>query len=178
MAARNLRVVKPGVELDEIGMPRDEWGDNTPNGSPRCKGVKADGKRCLAFQGRRGFCYQHDPAITDAQRHASKVKGGSMTSTAARAEKRMLPPRLRSVFDRLDDAMKEVHDGTLSPARGQAMASIAGAAVRVLEAGELEEKIRKMERAAEGDFDGDLDDAEFSDVDAPLSDLPDDGDGA
>ncbi len=171
MTRANLRVVRSGADLDEIGLPRDEWGDFTPNGSPRCKGVKADGKRCLAFRGRRGFCFQHDPAISDEQRHATKVKGGKATSTEARAEKRMLPPRLRAVFDRLDLAMTEVHDGTLSPTRGQAMASLAGAAVRTLEAGELEEKVRRMERAAQG---GDLEDVDLEDVDYPESDLPDD----
>lgn len=177
MATRNLRVVKPGVELDEIGLPRDQWGDKTPNGSPRCKGIKPDGTRCQSFRGRRGFCWQHDPKVTASMRHAAVQKGGRNTSVRARTE-RMLPPRLRGVFEHVEKALTEVYDGTLAPARAQAMASLAGAAVRVLEAGELEEKIRKMEKAAEGDFDGDLDDAEFTDVDAPLSDLSDDGDGA
>lgn len=174
---RKLAALPALGEVDEIGLPRDELGDKTPNGSPRCKGVRPDGKRCRAFQGRRGYCYQHDPKVTDAMRHRSRSLGGKNTSTVARSE-RMLPPRLRGVFSHVERALLEVYDGTLAPARAQAMASLAGAAVRVLEAGEMEEKVRRMERAAQGDLDADLDDPEFSDVDAPLSDLGDDEEGA
>jgi hypothetical protein len=136
--------------LDEIGLPRDEWGDFTPTGQPRCKGVKADGLRCRAFQGRSGYCFFHDPNITPAQKNAQRAKGGHHNSRVSRAE-RMLPDRLKPVFTRLESAMQEVVDGTLSPTRAQALASLASASVRVLEAGEIEEKVRKMEAAAEGD---------------------------
>lgn len=136
--------------LDEIGLPRDVWGDFTPTGQPRCKGVKANGHRCQSFQGRSGFCYFHDPRISQADKQAQRARGGTNSSRVARME-RMLPPRLRPVFERLETAMVEVVDGTLSPTRAQALASLASASVRVLEAGELEEKVRKMEEVAGDD---------------------------
>ena len=44
-----------------------------------------------------------------------------------------------------EKALDEVHAGTLPPSRAQAMASLATAMVRVLTAGELEERLRELE---------------------------------
>ena len=41
--------------------------------------------------------------------------------------------------------MGEVHDGRLHPRRAQAMASLAGVMVRVMTAGEMETRLRKVE---------------------------------
>ena len=48
------------------------------------------------------------------KREAARVKGGENSSRAARLEK-LLPSRLRPTFDRLEAAMKEVHEGRLDP---------------------------------------------------------------
>jgi hypothetical protein len=56
-----------------------------------------------------------------------------------------MPPRLIPIFDRLERAMEEVHDGTLDPKRATALASLARAAVSVLTAGEMEERLRNIE---------------------------------
>jgi hypothetical protein len=150
MSRTNLALVP---DLDGIGMPRDQWGDLTPNGSPRCKGMKGD-RRCLSFAGRSGYCFNHDPAIDKERRREAKANGGRNTSRLARAQK-LLPPRLRTVFDRLDSAMVEVVEGTLSPVRASALAALASASVRVLQAGEFEEELRRL-RAAVGE-DADFD---------------------
>ncbi|MDP2674464.1 MAG: hypothetical protein Q8Q00_06110 [Dehalococcoidia bacterium] len=47
-----------------------------------------------------------------------------------------MPSRLQPVFSRLERAMQEVHDGSLEPRRATAMASLAGAMVKVLQAGQ------------------------------------------
>ena len=134
-------------ELDEAGLTPDEWGDLTPNGSPRCKGVKANGKRCGSFRSPvTGFCFNHDPTVPPQVKRQSKVNGGRYGSK----QMSMIPTRLRPVFDRLTTAMDDVLAGTLSPARAGALASLSTAAVRVLEAGEMEERMRKMEAAAGG----------------------------
>jgi hypothetical protein len=51
---------------------------------------------------------------------------------------KLLPSRLRPTFDRLEAAMKEVHEGRLDPRQATAMASLAGAMVKVIKAGEQE----------------------------------------
>ena len=45
----------------------------------------------------------------------------------------------------LEDALGEVHRGELDPRAASAMASLAGALVRAITAGELEERLRALE---------------------------------
>jgi hypothetical protein len=52
------------------------------------------------------------------------------------------------LFDTLEAALGETHDGSLDPPRAQAMASLARAMVSVLVSGELEQRVRLLEQAA------------------------------
>ena len=94
--------------------------------------------------GSSGFCVGHNPGAQEARR-----KGGQSTSRAARAQ-RLLPARLRPVADRLEQALRQVHDGELDPRLATAMASLAGALVRVLTSGEMEERMRALEAQVKG----------------------------
>ncbi len=58
---------------------------------------------------------------------------------------RLAPVALRPVFESLRDALGEVHQGELDPRVATAMASLAGAMVRVVTSGELEERVRALE---------------------------------
>ncbi|HEV8489553.1 MAG TPA: DUF5763 domain-containing protein [Candidatus Limnocylindrales bacterium] len=118
--------------------------DLTPTGNPRCKGIKKDGVRCGAFAGRSGFCYFHDPNITADAKAKTRVLAGRSSSTVSRVQ-RLMPPRLRSVFDDVVKAMADVQSGALSPTRASALASLATAAVRVLMTGEMEERQRRID---------------------------------
>ena len=57
----------------------------------------------------------------------------------------LVPPRLEAVYDRLEKALEQVHDGVLDSKQAIAMASIARAMVAVLTSGELEERVRGLE---------------------------------
>ncbi len=103
---------------------------------PTCPAPTKTGKPCHGRPGESGYCFAHDPATKD-KREAARVKGGENSSHAARLEK-LLPSRLRPTFDRLEAAMKEVHEGRLDPRRVTAMASVAGAMVKIIKAGEEE----------------------------------------
>jgi hypothetical protein len=94
--------------------------------------------------GESGYCFAHDPAL-ERDRRAARERGGRASANVVRLRRHLGPSALGSVFDRLLDALSEVHDETLSPARGSAMASIARALVAVLEVGELEERIQQLE---------------------------------
>ena len=79
-----------------------------------CKSLKKDGSPCQG-QGLEqfdGYCIAHAPA--DKTREW-RSRGGTNSATAARLDKRM-PERLKDMMDVLDDGMKQVLDGTLSPA--------------------------------------------------------------
>ena len=85
-----------------------------------CKSVRKDGSPC---QGRGlkkydGLCITHGPAPD--QVHEWRSLGGKNSATAARLDKR-IPERLKDMIDLLDDGMKRLLDGTLSPARYTAL---------------------------------------------------------
>lgn len=111
-------------------------------GAQRCPALRKDGQPCRATPGASGYCVGHDPASA-----AARAKGGRSTGRAARAL-RLLPERLRPVADMLARALEEVHSGALEPRRASAMAAVAGALVRVTQAGEMEERVRALEAQA------------------------------
>ena len=108
----------------------------------RCPAIRKDGKPCQAQSNSSGFCVGHSPAAQDARR-----RGGAATSRASRAGK-LLPSRLRPVVALLEKALGEVHEGKLDPRVATAMASLAGALVRVYQSGEMEERLRVLEESA------------------------------
>ena len=110
-----------------------------PSDRQRCVATRKDGQPCTASAGPDGRCVGHRRGAQDARR-----KGGRNSARAARLD-RLVPPRLLSVYDALEEALGEVHDGALDPRVATAMASLAGAMVRVLTAGEVEERLRRLE---------------------------------
>jgi hypothetical protein len=62
---------------------------------------------------------------------------------------RLMPASLRPVLAVLFDALDEVHSGKLEPPQANAMAALASAIVRVYGAGQLEERLERLEQAAE-----------------------------
>ncbi len=107
-----------------------------PADGPTWSAPTKTGKPCRGRPAESGYCFAHDPATKD-KREAARVKGGENSSHAARLEK-LLPSRLRPTFDRLEAAMKEVHEGRLNPRQATAMASVAGAMVKIIKACEEE----------------------------------------
>jgi len=110
-----------------------------PSVTQRCTSLRRNGSPCTAKAGTTGYCIGHAPGAQDARR-----KGGQATSRAERAGK-LLPARLQPMVSLLEDALGEVHRGELDPRAASAMASLAGALVRTITAGELEERLRALE---------------------------------
>jgi len=116
----------------------------TPSIAQHCVSTRRDGAPCTAQAGASGYCIGHDPGAQDARR-----KGGHAKSRAERAAK-LLPARLQPMVSLLEDALGEVHRGELDPRAASAMASLAGALVRAMTAGELEERLRALEDRGAG----------------------------
>ena len=100
----------------------------TPSVTQRCTSTRRDGAPCTAQAG-----------APEARR-----KGGHAKSRAERAAK-LLPARLQPVVSLLENALGEVHRGELDHRQAAAMASLAGALIRAMTAGELEERLRALE---------------------------------
>jgi hypothetical protein len=112
--------------------------------SKQCSGHRRDGQPCTApVLGAGGFCFAHDPAKATARQQA-RQRGGRNRGALVRLRV-LCPPRLVPVFDHLEQALSEVHAGTLKPGQAIAMAALARAMVAVLQAGELEERVRRVE---------------------------------
>ena len=90
----------------------------------------------------------HDPQ-RQAQAAAVRASGGRAKASTARAAK-LVPGTLRPVLDALLAALADVRGvgeeaPRLSPQQASAMASLAGAIVRVYTAGTLEERVAALE---------------------------------
>ena len=109
-----------------------------------CAGVRKDGTPCTTrvLAGGR-YCFAHAPELAERRTEARR-RGGRQRRNAVRL-RGLMPPRLVPIFDTLAVALAEVHHGDLDPKQAQAMASLARALVAVLTAGELEERVRKLE---------------------------------
>ena len=110
-----------------------------------CRATRKDGQPCQAFAGADGYCIGHRPG---AGTRETRAKGGKRKSNAARAGK-LLPARLQPIVERLEKALGDVESGLRTPAEAQAMASLARAIVNVFQAGELEERMRDLEKTNE-----------------------------
>ncbi len=111
-----------------------------------CLGTRRDGTPCQAPSntiGSSGYCWAHDPASAIARREA-RVRGGRNKATAVRAEK-LVPVVLRPVLDTLLAAVDDVKGGALTAQQAGALASLAGAIVKVYTAGVLDERVAALE---------------------------------
>ncbi len=103
---------------------------------PTCAAPTKSGNPCRRKPRESGYCFSHDPSTKD-ERDAARVKEGKNSSRAARLEE-LLPSHLRPMFDGLEAAMKELREGRLDTRQASAMASLVGAMVKVIKAGEEE----------------------------------------
>jgi hypothetical protein len=109
-----------------------------------CAGTRKDGQPCQGPVLDSGaYCFTHDPTRA-AERQAARQKGGHHRGAITRL-RGLVPPRLLPIFDLLETALGEVHDGRLAPAQAAAMAALARAMVAVLQAGEVEQRLRELE---------------------------------
>ena len=111
----------------------------------RCKGTTKAGEPCtVPIAGPNGFCFRHDPSKVEESREAS-ARGGHNRSNVARL-RAAAPARLAAVYDRLEDALIAVENGTLQPGQASAMASLARAMATIMQVGELEMRIKELEQ--------------------------------
>lgn len=108
-------------------------------GQRLCVATKKDGTPCRAPARVGDFCVGHAPGAIEARR-----KGGAHSSKKHRLDA-MLPLRLRPVLSLLESSLVQVYKGQLKPSQAQAIAALASATVRVIEAGVFEERLLQLE---------------------------------
>jgi hypothetical protein len=108
-----------------------------------CTARRKDGSPCsLSALPSESVCFAHSARFREG-----KVKGGHHSARAARLDA-MLPARLRPLLDDLLTLFRGTYAGTIPADRARACANVAGAIVKVLTAGELEERMRELEAGA------------------------------
>jgi hypothetical protein len=112
-----------------------------------CKTVTKNGSNCRATAGGDGYCFWHSPSYAQKRKEAS-LKGGKNRRSVIRAEK-LVPPRLVQVYNLLENALRQVCEKQMEPKQALAIASLSKAMVEVLTAGELEERMRRLEEGME-----------------------------
>jgi len=109
-----------------------------------CSATNRDGSACHGMALADGFCFSHSPALRE-KRMAARSKGGQHSAKSARLQK-MMPPRLVPVFLLLETVLKELYDRQIDARTAQAIASVSRSLVFVFTAGELEERVRALEK--------------------------------
>jgi hypothetical protein len=104
---------------------------------------KQDGQPCRlpALADGSGRCFYHSELA-----QAGRVKGGYARSNGVRAVKR-LPAQLAPVLSRLVTVFERLDTSGYDTKRATALASVASVIVRVVQAGELEMRMRQVEEA-------------------------------
>ena len=112
-----------------------------------CTATRRDSHPCTApVLGDGRQCWAHDPTL--AEQCAEKRRlGGQNRSTAKRLAK-LMPARLVPIWDQLETALAATLAGELAPRQATTAAALARALVAVLQAGELEERLRRLEEGA------------------------------
>ena len=116
----------------------------------RCTATRKDGQPCRvpAVAGTER-CFAHSEQ-TAALRREARRRGGRNSARTVRAA-RLVPSTLRPVLALLLDTLDDVHGGKLPAAQANAVATVAGAVVKVYQAGLLEERISALEQRARED---------------------------
>lgn len=114
----------------------------------RCAARKLDGTPCRAWAvaGTDRCVFHPETVEARALSRQANARGGVNSGRLPRAMK-SLPPDLRAVYDRLAQALEQVHAGTLEPGPASAMANLSRAMVGVLDAAESLRRIAELERA-------------------------------
>ena len=108
-----------------------------------CTAMRKDGLPCKAKATRSGLCLAHDPALAE-KRRVTRALRGTDGSEVARLQN-PTPSRLIPVSEALERAFLQVQSGDMDPGRAKALATLARAIVKVREAGEIEEELRRLE---------------------------------
>ncbi len=114
-----------------------------------CTASRRNGEPCRAQAlPERLLCWAHDPQMREKADEARR-KGGLHKSSTVRAAKHV-PPDMKALARQLMESIDEVHRGELMPDQARAMASLAGAVVRVYEVGELRLEVQELRERLEG----------------------------
>lgn len=117
----------------------------------KCRSLNKAGDPCSAAHYKDGWCRWHHPDL-EAQRQAERRAGGKAKANTSRARKELSASIMD--MDAIDGLLclviVRVAAGDISPGVGTALASLARSIIAVRDAGEIAERLDRLEGAVHG----------------------------
>lgn len=117
-----------------------------------CKAINSKGEPCQAQAMANGFCYRHNPEISDADKKKASASGGR--PTLARVEQQLkavpnfeLSNDPKGLLDLLTGNINDLKQGKIDPRTSNAIVQNVGMILRVYETLVQESRIRALEQA-------------------------------
>ncbi len=117
----------------------------------KCTYIKSDGSKCQANSMKdSSFCFRHNPD-TEEERFLASQKGGKQATDNDVAVLPAMPIETSTdVKKLLIDTVNRVRTGELDIRRANTIGYLAGHLTKAIEVSDLEEKVRRLERALQG----------------------------
>jgi hypothetical protein len=148
-----LRAPQEGMLIDQTVAEHTTPGttDFTVSSPARCPGSQPSGRRCRSKPGTSGYCHLHDPA--NSERLAVARKLGGVVAGTRRVHIEIDLSTREGVRRALEDVIREVARGRLSPSAGNTITAAINSGLRLAEL-ELEAKVIAIEKAIQAEIDG------------------------
>lgn len=110
-----------------------------------CKAKTRTGARCPNNAGKSGYCFTHDPNRAQERRRARALGGYHRAAPRVSGDVPIVIATVADVLALVNATIADTWVLENSPARSRALLSCAEAALRALEIGELEERVKALE---------------------------------
>lgn len=120
----------------------------------RCRATRRDGEPCGGF-GIAGsdLCFAHHPDVANRRAEARRRGGASAHSVPTLPHRRLRLKEPQDVLHLLRETAEAVRCGQLDVRIANCLAYLSQVSLRAMEAGELEERVAKLEGAVGGQQD-------------------------
>lgn len=117
-----------------------------------CKAINSKGEPCQAKAMANGFCYRHNPEISDADKKKASASGGRPTLVRVEQQLKAIPDfelsnDPRGLLDLLTGNINDLRQGRIDPKTSNAVVQNVGMILRVYETLVQESRIRALEQA-------------------------------
>lgn len=116
-----------------------------------CKAINSKGEPCHARAMANGFCYRHNPEISDADKKKASASGGRPTLERVEQQLKAVPNfelsnNPQSLLDLLVNNINDLRAGKIDPKTSNAVVQNVGMILRVYETVIQESRIRELEK--------------------------------
>ena len=116
-----------------------------------CKATNSKGEPCKAQAMANGFCYRHNPDISDEDKLKASAKGGTGIPYLARVENQLANTDFkldepRGLLDLLVNNINDLRAGRIDPKTSNAVVQNVGMILKVYETAVQERRVRELEQ--------------------------------